>query len=125
MAHVVEQVGHFHEQGLSAQVNAIVADGRREMSLSAERTAQQHEPAFGFLRERDGRSDGFPQRLEILLRHLDARDLLVLDLVAEAILLLGGGRHRFGHFGRSIWLYTFSALPLIVIAEMAYLSYEY
>ena len=66
------------------------------MGLAAERTSQQHEPALGFLRERDRGSDGFPQRLEILLRHLDARDLLVLDLVAEAILFLGGGGgHRF------------------------------
>lgn len=96
LAHVVEQVGHFHERGLSAQVNAIVADGRREVSLSAERTAQQHEPAFGFLRERNRGSDRLPQGLEILLRHFDARNLLVLDLVAEAILFLGGGgRHRF------------------------------
>ena len=36
LAHVVEQVGHFYEDGLPAQVNPIVADGRREMSLAAE-----------------------------------------------------------------------------------------
>lgn len=50
LSHVVEQVGHFHKQGLSAQVNVIVADGRREVSLAAERTSQQHEPAYRRLR---------------------------------------------------------------------------